>query len=151
MRDVIVVGAGPAGSAVAKRCAEYGLKILILEKRKFIGKVEKKGRKIKKTIEIILKYENKTPAISGLKRISKPGQRVYLPAQKIKTIRRGYGIVIVSTSKGLMTGREARKQKLGGEMTNEQHRTLIGIADALKNLVELIKENKKCLMYQVKK
>jgi len=91
----------------------------ILEKKGFIEKVEKKGKKIKRTIEITLKYQNKTPAISGLKRISKLGQRKYLPAKKIRKVRGGYGIAIISTSKGLMTDKEARKQKLGGEVICE--------------------------------
>lgn len=91
----------------------------ILEKEAFIKKVEKKGKKNKKTIEIILKYDDKTPAISGLKRISKPGQRIYLPAKKIKKVKGGYGIAIISTSKGLMTDKEARKQKVGGEVLCE--------------------------------
>lgn len=91
----------------------------ILEKEAFIKKVEKKGKKNKKTIEIILKYDDKTPAISGLKRISKPGQRIYFPAKKIKKVKGGYGIAIISTSKGLMTDKEARKQKVGGEVLCE--------------------------------
>ncbi len=92
----------------------------ILEKNNFIGRVEKKGKKIKKTIEIILKYEDKIPVISGLKRVSKPGHRIYLNHRKIKKVRGGYGIAIISTSKGvLMTDKEARKQKLGGEVICE--------------------------------
>ena len=91
----------------------------ILEKKGFVEKVEKKGKKLKRTIEITLKYDDKTPAISGLKRISKPGQRIYQSAKKIRKVRGGYGIAIVSTSKGLMTDKEARKQKLGGEVICE--------------------------------
>ena len=95
----------------------------ILEKQGFIEKVEKKGKKVKKTIEVILKYEGEgalgRPAISGLKMISKPGQRIYLPVKKIKRVRGGYGITIVSTSKGLMTNSEAKKQKIGGEIICE--------------------------------
>lgn len=91
----------------------------ILEKQGFVEKVEKKGKKIKKFIGIILKYNEKIPAISNLKRISKPGQRIYLPARKIKRVRGSFGIAIISTSKGLMTDREARKQKLGGEVLCE--------------------------------
>jgi small subunit ribosomal protein S8 len=91
----------------------------ILEKKGFIEKVEKKGRKIKKLIEITLKYEDKMPVISGLKRISKPGQRVYSPFKKIRPVKGGRGICVVSTSKGIMAGKEARKQKLGGEILCE--------------------------------
>jgi len=91
----------------------------ILGKEGFIEKVEKKGRGVKKSLEITLKYDGKVPAISDLKRISKPGQRIYLPYKKIKKVRRGLGIAITSTSKGLMTDKEARKQKLGGEVICE--------------------------------
>jgi len=90
--------------------------IQILAKEGFIDKFEKKGKKTKKTIRITLKYIGKTPAISALKRISKPGQRIYLPYKKIKKVRGGYGIAIISTSEGLMTNKETRKQKLGGEV-----------------------------------
>jgi len=91
----------------------------ILEKNGFIAKAEKKGKKIKKLIEITLKYDNKRPAISGLKKISKPGQRIYKKAKELKPVKGGYGIAIISTSKGLMTNKEARKQKLGGEVICE--------------------------------
>lgn len=91
----------------------------ILVKKGFVEKVEKKGRKARKFIEIALKYQEGAPAISGLKRISKPGQRIYLDSKKIKKVKGGYGIAIISTSKGLMTNKEARKNKLGGEVLCE--------------------------------
>lgn len=98
----------------------------ILEREGFIEKVAKKKKKIKKGkmkpkpfLEIHLKYENKIPAIFGLKRISKPGQKIYLPYKKIKKVKGGYGIAIISTSKGLMTDKEARKNKIGGEVICE--------------------------------
>ena len=104
----------------------------ILEREGFIEKAEKKGKKLKRFIEITLKYlpsqilpgktwegKNNRPAISGLKRISKPGQRIYSNRRKIKRVKGGYGIAIISTSKGLMTDKEARKQKIGGEIICE--------------------------------
>ena len=91
----------------------------ILEKANFIQSAEKKGRGIKKNIKITLKYVNKMPGIAGLKRISKPGQRIYLSAKQIRPIRGGIGISIISTSKGLMTNKDARKKKLGGEVICE--------------------------------
>ncbi len=57
--------------------------------------------------------------ISGVKRISKPGQRIYVPAGKIKSVRDGIGMSIVSTSRGLVTDREARREKIGGELLME--------------------------------
>lgn len=91
----------------------------ILERNGFIEKVEKKGKKLTRFIEITLKYTDKIPAISGLKRISKPGQRIYSNRRKIKKVKGGYGIAIISTSKGLMTDKEARRQKIGGEIICE--------------------------------
>lgn len=91
----------------------------ILEREGFIEKAEKRGKKIKKIIEITLKYEGKMPFISGLRRISKLGQRIYKRAKELRKVKGGYGIAIISTSKGLMTGKEARKQKLGGEVIAE--------------------------------
>ena len=91
----------------------------ILSKEGFVGEIKKTTKGKIKALKIALKYENEVPAISGMKRVSKPGQRIYLPAQKIKSVRGGYGISIISTSKGLMTGSEAKKQNLGGEMICE--------------------------------
>lgn len=91
----------------------------ILEKGGFVEKVKKRGRKERKKIEITLKYENEIPAISSLKVVSRPGQRIYKSYKEIGRVKRGYGIVIISTSKGLMTDREARKQKIGGEVICE--------------------------------
>ena len=97
---------------------KYGI-AKIFEKEGFIEKIEKKGRKSKRLIEITLKYSDDTPAISGLKRISKPGQRIYSNWKKIKRVKGGYGMAVISTSKGLMTNKEARKNKLGGEIICE--------------------------------
>lgn len=91
----------------------------LLEENGFIDKIEKKGKKIKRLVEITLKYKDKIPAISGIKRISKSGQRIYISSGEIKQVKGGYGISIISTSKGLMTGKKARKQKLGGELICE--------------------------------
>ena len=91
----------------------------VLEKEGFLKKVGKQGKKTRKKIEIILKYDSGAPVISGLRRISKPGQRIYKKRREIKRVKGGYGKTIISTSKGLMTDREARKQKLGGEVICE--------------------------------
>ena len=91
----------------------------ILEKQGFLDKIEKKGRKINTSIEISLKYNDKIPAIEGLKRVSKQGQRIYSNKDNIQKVKGGFGISIVSTSKGLMTDKDARKQNLGGEIICE--------------------------------
>jgi len=70
----------------------------------------------RKDITIRLKYVGKVPVVSGLKRISKPGLRVYAAKTEIPRVLGGLGVVIVSTSQGIMTGAQARKSQLGGEV-----------------------------------
>ena len=73
-----------------------------------------------RTLTIRLKYsEDRTRVLQGLKRISKPGRRVYREATKIDRVRGGLGVSILSTSEGLLTDREARRRKLGGEVICE--------------------------------
>jgi len=67
-------------------------------------------------LKIILKYNNKCPMLLGVKRLSKPGRRLYCSYDKIPRIKNGVGMVIVSTSKGLLTDSQAREKKLGGEL-----------------------------------
>ena len=68
-------------------------------------------------IKVFLKYgPNKSKVLQGLKRISKPGLRMYVGKEEIPQVMRGLGVAIVSTSKGIMTDREARKQNVGGEV-----------------------------------
>lgn len=68
-------------------------------------------------IRVTLKYgENKTQVITGLRRVSKPGLRIYSNVEDMPKVMKGLGIAIVSTSKGIMTDREARKQNVGGEV-----------------------------------
>ena len=68
------------------------------------------------SIKIVLKYNGKLPVIAGLKRISKPGLRVYAKSEELPKVLGGLGIAIISTSKGLMTDKEARKEMIGGEV-----------------------------------
>ena len=68
------------------------------------------------TMTLTLKYKNKERVITGLKRISKPGLRVYAKAEELPTVLNGLGIAIISTSKGIMTDKEARTNSLGGEV-----------------------------------
>lgn len=72
------------------------------------------------TLSITLRWDvNRKPAISGLRRVSKPGQRAYVPSDRLPRVRRGLGTAIISTSKGMMTDREARKLGVGGEVVCE--------------------------------
>ena len=68
-------------------------------------------------ITVVLKYgEGRMPAITGLRRVSKPGLRIYADVENLPKVMKGLGIAIVSTSKGIMTDREARKAHVGGEV-----------------------------------
>ncbi len=83
----------------------------------YIKSFEVKEEGIVKTIHIVLKYgPNKERVITGLKRISRPGLRVYARKDNIPKVLNGMGIAIISTSKGMMVDREARKQGIGGEV-----------------------------------
>ena len=89
----------------------------ILKEEGFIKDYKVKSEDSKKNLELTLKYGNKKErVITGLKRISKPGLRVYVKSDEVPRVLNGLGIAIISTSKGLMTDKEARKQNLGGEV-----------------------------------
>ena len=88
----------------------------IIHREGFVKDVEKKGRKEKRVIKITF---NKESLISKLRRVSKSGQRLYVSYKDIRPVRGGYGIAIISTPKGLMSNKEARKNKLGGEIICE--------------------------------
>jgi small subunit ribosomal protein S8 len=74
---------------------------------------------VKKFISLKLKYNDGVSVIEGLKRISKPGIRTYKDSENIPRVRNGLGIAVISTSKGLMTDKQARAQKIGGEVICE--------------------------------
>lgn len=87
----------------------------LLVKEGYIESVEKRGKKTVKYMDISLKYQKGKPEVRGLKRLSKPSQRVYLSAYNIKPVKQGHGTLVLSTPKGLLTDKEARKEKVGGE------------------------------------
>ena len=89
----------------------------ILLEEGFIGAVEYIEGEVQGSIKITLKYAGKNQkVITGLKRISKPGLRVYASSEKLPVVLNGMGIAIVSTSKGVMTDKKARAARLGGEV-----------------------------------
>ncbi len=92
----------------------------LLEKENFVESVAKEKGESFENIRIGLKYyrtsnTQKSPAIKDIKRVSREGQRVYTRNKEIKVVKNRFGISIISTSKGVMTGAEARKNGLGGE------------------------------------
>jgi small subunit ribosomal protein S8 len=90
----------------------------ILEKEKYLAAVET-IEEPNKTIKLKLKYQNKKPVINSLKRISKTSNRVYVKKEDLPRVLNGFGLAIISTSKGMMTNKEARKIGLGGEIICE--------------------------------
>ena len=87
----------------------------ILKKEGYVSEVGVEG-KIKKTIKMKLKYDGRKSVIEGLRRVSTPGLRRYTGSTEIPRVRGGLGVSIVSTSEGVMTGNEARKKNIGGEL-----------------------------------
>ncbi len=88
-----------------------------LKKEGFIGGFSKKIRKGIPVIEVELLYkENNKPKISEVERVSKQSRRVYLGLKEIHTVRNGTGLLVLSTPKGILSGKEARKEQVGGEV-----------------------------------
>jgi small subunit ribosomal protein S8 len=88
----------------------------LLKENRFIEDVKVEDAVIGKTLRIVINSEGDNARITEIARLSKPGRREYAKAEKIPTVKRGRGLVIVSTSKGMMTGAEAKKQGVGGEL-----------------------------------
>jgi small subunit ribosomal protein S8 len=87
----------------------------VLEHEGFIGSTVRKGRKVKRSIETTLLYDEGKPKIAAVRRISRPSRRVYYGHRDIKKVRNGRGRLILSTPEGIMTGEEARRGHVGGE------------------------------------
>jgi small subunit ribosomal protein S8 len=93
---------------------------LILKSEGFIADVRPSEGEGEKKLTIVLKYgRDRQSAIDGVKRVSRPGRRVYVRHDRIPRVLSGLGISILSTSRGLMSDREARRQKIGGELICE--------------------------------
>jgi small subunit ribosomal protein S8 len=89
----------------------------ILKTEGFVADYEVSRGRAQRNIKILLKYdENRQPTIAGLKRVSRPGLRTYVQKKEIPRVYGGLGIAILSTPKGVMTGDQAWKQNLGGEL-----------------------------------
>lgn len=91
----------------------------ILEREGYVAAVSEHADGAKKTLTVELKYEGTAPVIRSVTRISKPGRRVYRGSSELPRVLSDIGIAIVSTSMGVMTNKEARKRKLGGEVLCE--------------------------------
>lgn len=88
----------------------------LLKSSNFIDGVKVEGEGISKKLVLTINGENMNARITEITRLSKPGRRYYVRSQDIPTVKRGRGVVIVSTSKGMMTGADAKAQNVGGEL-----------------------------------
>lgn len=88
----------------------------LLEKEGYVASVAKKKGG---PLTISLAYKNGRPVITGSKRVSKPSRRMYTSVHDIKPVKRGYGLLVLSTPAGVLTGKEAREKKVGGEVLFE--------------------------------
>lgn len=88
----------------------------ILKDQGYVADCEEVLDDIQGKIIITLRYFNREPAIKEISRVSKPGRRIYTPADKIPRVKNGLGIAVISTSKGIMTDKQARKFNVGGEI-----------------------------------
>jgi small subunit ribosomal protein S8 len=86
-----------------------------LEVAGYIAGVEVTGKDVKKTLEVTLKYEAGKHVISDVQRVSKPGRRLYTKVEEIFPVKFGKGSLILSTPKGILTDKEARSERVGGE------------------------------------
>ena len=104
-------------ASVEMPASRLKLEILaVLKNEGFISEYEKVEDGKQGVIKVTLKYNNKERVIQGLKKISKPGLRVYAKSSELPKVLYGLGVAIISTSNGIMTDREARQKKLGGEV-----------------------------------
>jgi small subunit ribosomal protein S8 len=87
----------------------------VLEKEKFIKSYIKKNIQNKPSLELGLYVDNHVPKIKNAKRLSKPSKRIYKSASEIRPVKNGFGLLVISTPKGVMSGYEARKIGVGGE------------------------------------
>lgn len=88
----------------------------LLASHGFVRNIKVQGSGIEKELLITVRNENENPPITEIERISKPGRRQYVNVRGIPTIKQGRGIVIMSTSHGIMTGNDAKEKRVGGEL-----------------------------------
>jgi small subunit ribosomal protein S8 len=91
----------------------------VLSDEGFVGAVATDGDEKKPTLTVDLRYQDDGKMIEGMRRVSKPGRRVYVGAGEVKQVRAGLGMAVLSTSKGVLCDRDARAQKVGGEVICE--------------------------------
>ncbi|OJI09595.1 MAG: 30S ribosomal protein S8 [Candidatus Vogelbacteria bacterium CG10_big_fil_rev_8_21_14_0_10_49_38] len=108
-REIVTVPASNVKQAIAETLVRHG----------WLAGVVKRGKKVKKFLACELVYLAGKPKIKMVKRISKPSRRVYVGANEIKSVRQGFGLTVLSTPQGVLTDKEARQAKVGGEVLFE--------------------------------
>ncbi len=88
----------------------------VLEKEGYVQEVAKRGKKIHKSLEVGLVYDEYGPRVKGVERISKLSKRLYGGAKDLRPVKQGHGIMILTTPKGVMSDAQARKENVGGEL-----------------------------------
>jgi small subunit ribosomal protein S8 len=117
IRNAVAVGHERVAMPASKQKVNIA-RILVDEG--FIDRFELSENGHRSELELVLRYaERRRPVILGLKRVSRPGHRVYAGADELPRVQGGLGVAVVSTSQGLMPDREARKRRLGGEIVCE--------------------------------
>lgn len=81
----------------------------------YLSSVNKRGKKAKKFLELEIAYADKKPKITGVSRISGPSKRVYYGVSDMRPVKNGFGLLVLSTPKGILTGKDAKKEHVGGE------------------------------------
>lgn len=116
IRNAIMVGKTEVYAPTSK------LKVAVVEglkKANYIDDYEVIAGNPRGTLKVVINAEGSAPRINAIKKVSKPGRRIYTGADDIPTVKSGRGIVLLSTSKGVMSGKEAKQKRLGGEILVE--------------------------------
>ncbi len=87
----------------------------LLVREGYASDTSRRGKRTVKDLVVTLKYTDEKPAITGTKRISSPGRRLYMGVREIHPVKRGRGLLVLSTPKGVVTDKQARKERVGGE------------------------------------
>ncbi len=90
----------------------------VLEQEGYIASIDKKSKK-EGVLSLTLSYKNGAPTVTGVKRISKPSRRMYIGVHDIKPIKRGFGLLVLSTPAGILSGKAAKQKNVGGEVLFE--------------------------------
>ncbi len=93
--------------------------VKLLAKEKYIASATKRGKKVRKYIDVELAYDGESPRINGARRISRPSRRLYRSARELRPAAGAHRITVLSTPKGILTDRDAKKQSVGGEVMFE--------------------------------